>query len=153
MNSIVFIGTTNNTEPCPICNNSGLSVKKITVEHLVSENLRTTVAGDHYQICMNADCDVVYFNNAESIIFSKNQIKMPIWFKKDANPKYACYCSQVTEDQVIDAVLNQGAKTVKEVNAVTGAMKHANCIENNPLGICCHKAIQDAIDKGLGLRG
>ena len=118
MNSIVFIGTTNNTDPCPICNNSGLSVKKITVEHLVSENLRTTVAGDHYQICMNADCDVVYFNNAESIIFSKNQIKIPIWFKKDANPKYACYCSQVTEDQVIDAVLNHGAKTVKEVNEI-----------------------------------
>ncbi len=137
-------------DACPICKTNGVSVKKITVEHLVSKNLRTTVAGDHYQICMNADCEVVYFNNAESIIFSKNQINMPIWFKKDADPKYACYCSQVTEDQVIDAVLNHGAKTVKEVNAVTGAMKHANCIENNPLGICCHKAIQDAIDKGLG---
>ena len=72
-----------------------------------------------------------------------------IWFKKDADPKYACYCSEVTEDQVIEAVVKHGAKTVKEVNAITGAMKNSNCKENNPLGVCCHKIIQEAIDKGL----
>jgi len=55
----------------------------------------------------------------------------------------------VTEEQVIDAVLKHHAKTVKEVNAVTGAMKNSNCKENNPLGVCCHKVIQEAIDKAL----
>ena len=54
--------------------------------------------------------------------------------KKDADPKYACYCSKVTEDQVIEAVVKHGAKTVKEVNAVTGAMKNSLCKENNLLG-------------------
>lgn len=62
----------------------------------------------------------------------EDQVKVPIWFKKDANPKYACYCSKVTEEQVIDAVIKQGAKSVKEVNAITGAMKNSNCEENNP---------------------
>lgn len=61
--------------------------------------------------------------------------------KKDADPKYACYCSKVTEDQVIEAVVKHGAKTVKEVNAVTGAMKNSLCKENNPFGVCCHKII------------
>ncbi|HOV54308.1 MAG TPA: (2Fe-2S)-binding protein, partial [Fervidobacterium sp.] len=32
---------------------------------------------------------------------------------------------------------------------ITGAMKNSNCKENNPLGVCCHKIIQEAIDKGL----
>lgn len=73
-------------------------------------------------------------------------------FKKDANPKYACYCSKVTEKQVIDAVVKCGAKTVNEVNAMTGAMKNPNCKENNPLGVCCHKIIQDAIEKGLEIK-
>jgi len=31
--------------------------------------------------------------------------------------------AKVTEDQVIEAVVKHGAKTVKEVNAITGAMK------------------------------
>ena len=65
---------------------------------------------------------------------------------------YACYCSEVTEDQVIEAVVKHGAKTVKEVNAITGAMKNSNCKENNPLGVCCHKIIQEAIDKGLAMK-
>lgn len=72
--------------------------------------------------------------------------------KKDADPKYACYCSKVTEDQVIEAVVKHGAKTVKEVNAITGAMKNSLCKENNPLGVCCHKIIQEAIDKGLTMK-
>lgn len=92
------------------------------------------------------------FLRGQSSKFLKDQVKVPIWFKKDANPKYACYCSKVTEEQVIEAVINHNAKTVKEVNAVTGAMKNPNCKENNPLGVCCHKIIQEAIDKGLALK-
>ena len=83
---------------------------------------------------------------------NKQQVKVPIWFKKDADPKYACYCNEVTEEQVIEAVVKLGAKTVKEVNAITGAMKNSNCKENNPLGVCCHKIIQEAIDKGLTMK-
>jgi len=37
------------------------------------------------------------------------------------------------------------------VNAITGSMKNSNCKENNPLGVCCHKIIQEAIDKGLAM--
>ncbi|PHJ37694.1 BFD-like (2Fe-2S) protein [Desulforamulus profundi] len=82
----------------------------------------------------------------------KDQIKVLVWFKKNANPKYACYCSKVTEEQVIDAVVKHGSKTVQQVNAITGAMKNSNCKENNPMGVCCHKIIQEAINKGLAMK-
>lgn len=137
---------------CPACSNEGVSVSKVTVEHLVSDNYCNTVEGDQYKICMNEDCNVVYYNVDNGIKFLKDQVRVPIWFKKDANPKYACYCSKVTEEQVIEAVIKHGAKTVKEVNAITGAMKDSNCKENNPLGLCCHKIIQEAIDKGLTMK-
>jgi bacterioferritin-associated ferredoxin len=137
---------------CPVCNNKGEAVGKITVEHLVTDDNRKAVEGDQYRICLNEDCDVVYYNVDNGVKFLKNQIKVPIWFKKDANPKYACYCSKVTEEQVIEAVLKHGAKTVQEVNAITGAMKNSNCKENNPMGICCHKIIQEAINKGLAMK-
>jgi len=134
---------------CPVCNKGGISVSKVTVEHLVTDDYLKLVDGEQYKICMNGDCSVVYYNVDNGVRFLKEQVKVPVWFKKDADPKYACYCSEVTEDQVIEAVVKHGAKTVKEINAITGAMKNPNCKENNPLGVCCHKIIQEAIDKGL----
>mgnify|MGYP000978761786 FL=1 len=135
---------------CPVCNSEGISVGKVTVEHLVADGALICL-GHIYKICMNEDCEVVYYNLDNGTTFLKDQVSVPIWFKKDANPKYACYCSKVTEEQIIEAVVKHGAKTVKEVNAITGAMKNSNCKENNPLGVCCHKIIQEAIDKGLAM--
>ena len=137
---------------CPVCNKGGISVSKVTVEHLVTDDYHKSVEGEQYKICMNEYCNVVYYSVDNEKKFLKDQVKVPIWFKKDADPKYACYCSKVTEDQVIEAVVKHGAKTVKEVNAITGAMKNSLCKENNPLGVCCHKIIQEAIDKGLTMK-
>ena len=137
---------------CTGCNNEGIPVSKVTVEHLVVDEYCNAVEGDQYNICMNEDCNVVYYNPYNRTTFSKDQVSVPIWFKKDASPKYACYCSRVTEEVVIEAVVKHGAKTVKEVNAITGAMKNSNCKEKNPLGVCCHKIIQEAIDKALRMK-
>lgn len=139
-------------EKCPACNGKGEPVGRFTVEHLVTEDNRKAVEGDQYHICMNETCDVVYYNIDNGVKFLKNQIKVPIWFKKNANPKYACYCSKTTEDEVIEAVVKHGAKTVKEVIEITGAMKNDNCRENNPMGVCCHNIIQEAINKGLAMK-
>ena len=137
---------------CPVCEKQGTLVKNITVKNMVLNELVEQIGDNDYYLCMNEECDITYYNTKSNVKFNKQQVKVPIWFKKDADPTYACYCSEVTEDQVIEAVVKHGAKTVKEVNAITGAMKDSNCKENNPLGVCCHKIIQEAIDKGLTMK-
>lgn len=137
---------------CPTCKRPGIKVKNITVKHLVINTFEEQVGETDYHICMNEECDIVYYNNQTNVVFSKNQIKVPIWFKKGANPKYACYCSKVTEEQVINAVVKNGANDLDEVLKLTGAMSNPQCQKNNPLGKCCHKIIQDAINKGLSIR-
>jgi len=141
-----------NDDTCPVCKTSGVKVKNITVKHLVDDTLEEMVGNMDYYMCMNEECDIVYYNPESGVKFEKQQVKVPIWFKKDANPKYACYCSKVTEEQVIDAVIKHGAKTVKDIIEITGAMKNSQCIKNNPLGKCCHEIIQKAIDKGLSMK-
>ena len=42
-----------------------------------------------------------------------------------------CYCDEVTEDDIASAI-KRGAKSVKEVVEMTGAMTHCNCSEKNP---------------------
>lgn len=105
----------------------------------------------NYRICLNRDCDVVYYDTVTNEIFEKKDIKIPIWYKKDANPKYICYCNQVTEEQIISSVLNDGAKDMKDIIKLTGAMKNGKCEINNPLGKCCSPFIQDTIDKALNI--
>ena len=91
----------------------------------------------NYRICIDKDCDVVYYDLTENLIFRKQDIKIPIWYKKDADPQYICYCNKVTEQQIINAVLNGGAKDIKDIIRLTGAMKNGKCEINNPFGKCC----------------
>lgn len=137
---------------CPVCGKKGTLVKNITVKHMVLDELTEEVGDNNYFLCMNEECDVTYYNTESNIKFNKQQVKVPIWFKKDANPKYACYCSKVTEEQVIDAVLKDGATDIKDVLKITGAMSSSQCQKKNPLGKCCHQIIQDAIDKVMSIK-
>ena len=50
---------------CPVCNKGGISVSKVTVEHLVTDDYLKLVDGEQYKICMNADCSVVVFGKLE----------------------------------------------------------------------------------------
>lgn len=137
---------------CPVCEKRGVLVKNITVKHMVLDELTEQVGDNDYFLCMSEECNITYYNSESTVKFNKQQVKEPIWFKKDANPKYACYCSKVTEEQIINAVVKDGATNMKEVLKLTGAMSNPQCQNNNPLGKCCHLIIQNAIDKGLSMK-
>lgn len=144
-------GTVEQLPVCPICKEPAQEVKNITVKHFVLDNIGTKVHEGNYHICLNKDCDVVYYDTVANEIFKKKDIKIPIWYKKGANLKYICYCNQVTEEQIISAVLKDGAKDMKDIIKLTGAMKNGKCEINNPLGKCCSPFIQETIDKALNM--
>jgi bacterioferritin-associated ferredoxin len=137
---------------CPACEKQGILVKNITIRHMVLRELTEKVGIHDYFLCMNEECDISYYNSETKKKFTAQQINVPLWFKKDADPKYACYCSKVTEEQVISAVVEGGATQMKEVVKITGAMSNSDCQKKNPLGKCCHQIIQDAIDKALSMK-
>lgn len=147
----IFGQITLQTKPCPVCEKSGRPLSGVTVNHLLREKDKGDTTAEAYYMCMNEGCDIVYYEaEAEGgNCFTREQIKVPIWFKRGASPRYACYCSHVTVEDVLEAVVSKGARTVAEVNRLTGAMKNANCSLNNPLGVCCHGVIQEVIDQGL----
>jgi bacterioferritin-associated ferredoxin len=142
----------NKSNLCPVCKLPGAHVKNVTVRHLVLDELTEQIGDEDYYLCMSEKCDITYYNPVTQITMNKRQIKVPLWFKEDANPKYACYCSKVTEEQVINAVIKDGATDINDVIKITGAMKNSHCEKNNPLGKCCHQMLQKAIDKGLSMK-
>ncbi|WZL74969.1 hypothetical protein QBE52_01135 [Clostridiaceae bacterium 35-E11] len=54
----------------------------MTVKHFVVESLVDMIYEDNYRICLNEDCDVIYYDLEEKTIFRKTDIKIPIWYKK-----------------------------------------------------------------------
>ncbi len=138
---------------CPVCKEEGIGVSQVTVRCLVHDTHLPLVTSEEYKVCMSPACPIVYFSVEDGAVFTKDQVKVPIWFKESAHPRYACYCSKITEEQVLGAVAKNGLASLNEVIAMTGAMENPNCIENNPLGVCCHKIIEEMIAKGRRMRG
>ncbi|MBE0451341.1 MAG: copper chaperone Copz family protein [Clostridia bacterium] len=136
-----------NIPKCPVCREAGRLVKNVTVRHIVNKEFLESINNLDFAICMNESCNTVYFSLDEHVIIEKKQVKEPIWYKNDADPKYACYCNKVTFDQVKDAVRSIGNKNMNKVIEYTGAMKNCQCEIYNPLGICCHETIKKAIDE------
>ena len=136
---------------CPICGNRGEHVETITVKHLTKKEKIEDIIDENYLLYMNKDCDVAYFTESEAK-FKTSDLKVPIWFKKDADPKYACYCNEITEEQVIETVVSTGTDNMKDVmTAIKGKVK-SQCKVKNPLGKCCTQAFNEAIRKGLEIR-
>ncbi|OLS03464.1 Csac_0668 family 2Fe-2S cluster-binding (seleno)protein [Tissierella creatinophila] len=135
---------------CPLCHQVGENVPNIAVRHLVLEDLiKKVIDKENYYVCINENCNVVYYSSNNKNTFYEKHVKVPVWFKKRANPKYICYCNDVTEEQIIDAVLNNDAKNMKDIIRLTGAMKNGQCELNNPLGKCCSPVILETLKKAL----
>jgi len=88
---------------CPTCNTEGQKVAHQTIRHILKPRCEIKIGEKDYYLCMNPDCDVGYYNS--EAVFDKSDLKVPLWYKKDANPKYACYCRKISHDEVIKTVL------------------------------------------------
>ena len=51
-----------------------------------------------------------------------------------------CHCKQITKSE-IEKVISEGAKTLKDVQEITGACTGNECKEMNPSGKCCSSDI------------
>lgn len=137
----------NINKKCPECNELGKGVLNSPVKNLVVDDKKSEVNESIYFLCMNEDCDISYFNNENNSIFTVDDLRYPLWFKKDASPKYICYCSKTTEEEIVDAIERNNARTVEDVMNITGAMKDSDCKNNNPLGKCCSLEIRKILEE------
>lgn len=137
--------------PCPSCGKGGQRVGEKTVKSLVREEFKGRVAGDYY-LCLEPDCSVVYYN-AKGESFTKEAVRVPVWFKEKSDDVPICYCAGVTRKEIKDAVLRHGAKTLAEVQQLTGAMTGCECVTKNPAGKCCSTVVKALIEEALQERG
>lgn len=146
-----------NKQPCPNCEKiSQMPVAKYTVTRIVKRELRQEVGEYNYHMCMDEECQIVYYNSHHN--FSLDQLKVPIWFKNGADPKYACYCNRVTFYQVAEFVKSDSfteLDTVPDcdiIKEITGRLI-CKCKERNPTGnCCCNLSLREAFEEANGIK-
>ena len=62
--------------------------------------------------------------------------------------EYICYCDKVTEEDIVRAI-GQGARTIRDIQRMTGAMTHCDCANKNPKGTGCTPDILRVLRKHL----
>jgi len=55
-----------------------------------------------------------------------------------------CHCKQVTKSEIGKAI-SDGAKTLKDIQQMTGACTGNQCKQLNPTGKCCSSDINDML--------
>ena len=135
--------------PCPRCNQRGILVRNLTVRSLLIPETKKRVMDIAYYLCMSSDCEVSYYSKSPNEVFTTKDIKVPIWYKANAFPKYACYCNKITKEEAINAVKKTGLTEMEEIiKFLRGKVKCA-CAAMNPSGQCCTPLFPEAIKIGL----
>jgi len=100
-----------------------------------------------FSLCMSPDCEMAYYSADYGYILLQRDIKVPIDFKNDADIKYACYCNEITIDDIRHAVLKEYASTVKDIFRFKGKVIVEKCKLNNPFGCSCIADINKMIEE------
>ncbi len=135
---------------CPECKKEGLSVEKMTVANHAEESC-WPLGDEPYSFCDNPECEVIYFTSSGMRVLKKEDVKTRVTFKEKTSPRPLCYCKQVTEEAVVEAIEN-GAKTFEEVKKATGIGGGGQCKITNPAGRCCSRNYKPFIERELKKR-
>lgn len=143
----------NETLKCPVCGRDGVMVTLPLVENLLkNDKKKDIVMDDKYFLCMDPACRVSYFNRKGKPVFKVEDLKVPIWYKKGAEKQIACYCNNITFDQVREQA-KAGKKIWKEIVGAYRKKPVCNCALLNPMGNCCTSVFYGIVNEELKKMG
>lgn len=136
--------------PCPHCNQQGMMVRNITVKNLLQLELKDKIKDNIvFYLCTDSDCSISYYDKGAKNIFEVNDVKVPIWYKKGAEPIMACYCNKITKEDVKQMVKTYGITDMnKIIIRLRGKVKNT-CVAKNPSGQCCNEFFNEIIQEAL----
>ncbi|WP_078809228.1 hypothetical protein [Selenihalanaerobacter shriftii] len=132
---------------CPTCGEEGKGVPFDVIKTFINKDLRRDITNGEFYICLNSKCKTAYYNKNGDYLFSINGIQKPIWFKEGSKPKIACYCNDITYEQVKKAVNQYDLRSWKEIVLHYNEKIICKCSKLNPTGECCSDNFNKVIDR------
>lgn len=131
---------------CPVCGMKGMKVKYQTVEKLLVDN--TYLYNEDVYLCTNKKCDIVYFQKDNPKYYSKNEVKVPVWYKEKYDKYLVCYCHNIYLKDIVSCVLNNDTNNKLTINDIKKQFPkiYESCDICNPTGLSCEKLFYNSIE-------
>ena len=137
---------------CPVSGTTGLRVTINTLRNHVQEKYWDIIEKDDYFFCPNHDCEIVYFNNIEQLLFTTSEVRTRVGHKNGPEPRPICYCLNVLEHRILDEiVVKRCCTSLADIQKFTRARTGRLCHITNPSGRCCGPQVNETISKGIRL--
>jgi hypothetical protein len=124
-------------EVCPRCGTKGAKVDPITLKALLtSDGLRRGVPSSP-RFCATASCPVVYFDDAEAVLFEEELLTLRVYAKHPEDERVPiCYCFGYTAESIRAAAMSPDRTASEDIAREVKAGRCA-CEVKNPKGSCC----------------
>lgn len=122
---------------CRICGQEGQTVKRVTMEHLLTEPALARLMNAAYFFCPTPTCPVVYFSNEADSYFHKGEVKVRVGIKEIEDPVPLCYCFGITKQMVLEEIGATGRTTIPDFIKAQVKAGRCACEIKNPSGRCC----------------
>jgi len=96
---------------CPVSGTKGKLVKTVTLRSLLKEEHQERITQGRYRFCDAQGCDVVYFAEDGSHVFTKADLKVRVGVKETDAPRPICYCFNHTVEEIFDEIQRTGTST------------------------------------------
>jgi hypothetical protein len=137
------------TNLCPECGSTGKQIPEKAVKANLKKEVRSGLLMEDIYLCPHEDCSTSYYSGDHSKIFHLADLKKPLWYKKNSDPVIACYCNNITENQVVDAVENFNLTSWQEIVLHYQEKTLCICKKINPSGECCTEFFYSIINNTL----
>lgn len=137
-------GQTQSEIACPVCRKLGRTVNPTTPRHTLTRTVRDKLnAEHHYHFCENPDCDVVYYNNQDTSVFTTSELKNAVTIKDESPETPLCYCFKVLKKQALEDIARTGTTNVfQHIQSKMKSGQSCFCEKANPRGDTCTQDIQ-----------
>ncbi|HEY3314073.1 MAG TPA: (2Fe-2S)-binding protein [Bacillota bacterium] len=122
---------------CPASGTKGKTVSLETLRSLIKPSQQDRITAGPYRYCDAPGCEVVYFAEDGSHVFTRDDLRVRVGAKEAVPPRPICYCFNHTYEEIIEEIRRTGVSSVPDDIRSKLKTKGCDCVHTNPQGSCC----------------
>ena len=138
---------------CPRCGTRGKIVEDVTLRSLIKPEHQPRLTEGPYRFCAAQGCDVVYFAEDGSHVFTRGDLAVRVGVKETEAPRPICYCFHHSVEEIFDEIRRTGTSTVPNDIRTRIDAEGCHCERTNPQGSCCLGVVLAFAEEGMRLHG
>lgn len=139
----------NSNATCPACGSRGrlLGPETLTAQLKEVALRRSGDLGGH-RFCANGECEVVYFGDEGTSLFTTEDLILPVFQKSTDRERFVCYCFRHRVGDLLDEVGSHGSSVVPSAIKAKCKAGLDQCETKNPQGVCCLGNVLSVVKHG-----